>query len=910
MLRIHPSTGAQSAKTYFTQALNRSDYYRTSAAEVSRWQGKAAHLLGIAGEPVTPESFGALAENRDPRSGERLTARDRHDRLSGWDFTFSVPKSASVLSEIRGDTRIRAALIESVAETMAEIEQRVMTRVRRGGASEDRITGNFVYAPFLHDTTRPIDGIPDPHLHCHCYVFNSTLDEVERKYKAAKIRSIKREAAYSEAVFLSRFATKCQALGYRIFRRGKSFELGGVSDSIIRRFSRRTAEIEAMAVQFNIQNPEIKAMLGARTRKRKNQNLSPEQVAAGWRSRLSPSELPELARAREHGGLFPQTVTPADAISHSLNHHLERCSVVATHRLLETALRFAPGQFSPEALNEALHARTDLYRMARDEQVFVTSQEIIVEEQEVIDFARSGVGSCEPLDLGTPWAIQDAKLNRGQRAAVNHVLTSTNRVLLIRGGAGTGKTTLLKEATTALHARGHRVLLLAPTADASRGVLRSEGFVDADTIEKFLGDTIHQMRAAGGVLWIDEAGLVGTRTLRKVFHIAHQLRARVVLMGDPKQHAPQERGDAMRLLIREAGLLPAEVLEVMRQREKYKAMVEAMSAGTIGIALAKLEAMGAIVEAESDIRYPLLARDYADAIQRGRSCLAISPTHYEGGLATDAIRKELKSRELLGGVDHELTRYRDARLTTAEREDFWNYEPGMMVEFHRSVIEDNIGWRPREMFRVVGHDLWGNVVVETTDPNPRSRPLPLNRAGCFKVYHTDRIAVASGDLLRITRNGWTANGKDRLNNGSIVQVAAISPRGDIVLTDRRVISKDFRHFTHGYVSTSHAAQGRTCDVVLLCQSSHSLAAASREQLYVSVSRGREAVRVYTDDKQSLWEAAERLSERLSAAELVADRPNLSPNMQHAVTLQRRRIHERARRSQASARPAARLTHGR
>ena len=78
----------------------------------------------------------------------------------------------------------------------------------------------------------------------------------------------------------------------------------------------------------------------------------------------------------------------------------------------------------------------------------------------------------------------------------------------------------------------------------------------------------------------------------------------------------------------------------------------------------------------------------------------------------------------------------------------------------------------------------------------------------------------------------------------------------------------FGHWTHGYVVTSHAAQGKTVDVVLIAESSRSFPAASREQFYVSVSRGRERALVFTDDVAALHRAVTRSEPRPTATELI------------------------------------------
>jgi len=74
------------------------------------------------------------------------------------------------------------------------------------------------------------------------------------------------------------------------------------------------------------------------------------------------------------------------------------------------------------------------------------------------------------------------------------------------------------------------------------------------------------------------------------------------------------------------------------------------------------------------------------------------------------------------------------------------------------------------------------------------------------------------------------------------------------------------------VVTSHASQGKSVERVLIGQSSQSFPASSREQFYVSVSRGTDQVTVYTDDKEALLEAVSHSDNRLAATELLADRP--------------------------------------
>ena len=60
-------------------------------------------------------------------------------------------------------------------------------------------------------------------------------------------------------------------------------------------------------------------------------------------------------------------------------------------------------------------------------------------------------------------------------------------------------------------------------------MLRVEGFKNADTVEKLLTDAELQHNIHGQVLWIDEAGLLSTPDMKRVFDLAKRQKARVVL---------------------------------------------------------------------------------------------------------------------------------------------------------------------------------------------------------------------------------------------------------------------------------------------------------------------------------------------------------------------------------------------
>lgn len=868
MFRVNPITSAAGAKQYYTQALRREDYYIQGQEIVGHWHGKGAALLRLAGA-VDRERFFALVDNQHPDTGNTLTVRQNDKRRVGYDFTFSAPKSVSILHAMTGDERMVEALRASVLDTMREMEGAMQTQVSRGGKQLPRTTGNMVWADFIHTVGRPVDGVPDPDLHMHCVVFNATYDRKERRWKAGEFHDLKRDAPYYEAVFHAHLAARLRALGFGIERHGKWWDVAGIPRDLIDKFSNRTKEIEAKALALGITDPEAKGALGAKIRQAKRHDLDRATLQAEWEGRLSGADRKVLETVLSGGSSADsggKAITPEAALEHAIAHSFERASVVSDKQLLEAALRRGVGQVAPGAVHNAL-VRSRVLSRTVDGRTLVTTRAVLDEERAMLAFARNGRGSCRSLGGLAAESYHSDRLNAGQNAAVKHVLTTPDRVMIIRGWAGTGKTTLMKEAIRQIEARsGKRVLTFAPSASASRGVLREEaGLSNADTVARLLQDEVMQERLRGQVLWIDEAGLLSVPDMAKVFHLANRLDCRVILSGDSGQHAGVQRGDSLRLLETRAGLRPVEVTEIRRQRGTYREAVKALAGRNLEKGMALLDTLGWIVQEPGDRRHALLVKDYLAALNERKSVLVVSPTHREADEVTRLMREALKATGRIGRHDRTYWTLRNLYWTDAQKADAASYRPGLVVQ----VFQNGKGLVRGERLQVEGTNQQGQVIAVKREGEDVTKRvvLPLDQAARYQVYEIQRLGVAAGDTIRITQNGRTEDGH-AVNNGALYQVKTIAEDGTIVLANDWRLGQDFGHLTHGYVTTSHASQGRTVQRVFLAQGEESFPASFLEQFYVSVSRGTESCRIYTSDTQELLQRVRESGQRTSATELI------------------------------------------
>jgi conjugative relaxase-like TrwC/TraI family protein len=856
MLRVIAS---RNAKEYFKESLSKEDYYTEGQEIRGEWQGIGAERLGLSG-PVDQAAFDALCENRKPGTDERLTQRNKDNRIVGYDFNFHCPKSVSVVYEFTRDERILNAFKLSVNQTMREIETEAKTRVRLKGANEDRTTGNMVWAEFVHFTARPVNGLPDPHLHAHCYAFNTTWDDAEKKWKAAKFRDLKADAPYFEAAFHARFARQLAEIGYRIERTAKGWEIVGVPQRVLDEFSRRTEQVEQKARELGITSAKEKDGLAALTRERKQKHLTKAELRELWGKRISADERATIQNSLSHSLPATERVSEMKAMDFAIQHCYERASIVTNKELLRHALRYGVGDLDVEQTKRQL-LRDEFIQESADGHLWFTTQQVLAEEKRLINFVQDGKGKFQPFRSGA-YEFQNQTLSQEQRHAVLHVLRSVDWVTAIRGGAGTGKTTMMQEAVAAIESGGQKVFTFAPSAEASRGVLRTDaGFVNAETVEALLQSAKLQKHICGQVIWIDEAGLLGARALARVAALAEKQHCRVILSGDTAQHRAVERGDALRILEKHAHLQAAELKEIWRQKaDSQKAVVADLRAGDLERAFTQLDKLGMLRELSPEDRHETLAADYVGAVENGKSALVISPTRIEGERVTTRIRERLKETGKLRGEEREFIQLKNLQWTEAQRSDSLNYHADMVVQFHQNLP----GFRRGERVRVKRRDA---RTVEIERENGEAALLPLDQAARFQVYELRTIALALGDKVRITQNGFTRD-KHRLNNGELREVAGFTSEGDIKLANGWVVSKDYGNLTHGYCVTSYGSQSKSVDCVFIAEGSESFRAVDRQQFYVSVSRFKETLTIYTDDKLELLGAVSKTSERPSATDLV------------------------------------------
>jgi conjugative relaxase-like TrwC/TraI family protein len=609
----------------------------------------------------------------DPESGT-VKKREVSNRRAGYDFTFSAPKSVSLYLAVNEDKVVEQMITEAVDETMAAIEARMETKVRKGYQHDNRLSPNMAYAKFVHRETRPVDGIPDPHYHIHVFSMNATFDAAEKEWKALEVGNTVGDRTFYEAHFHHLLAAKLETSGYGIRRTEHHFELSSVSRELVEKFSRRTKLIEERARErYTVLEAQARALmkstnmafddafahviaeiggdwdkwksdLGARDRESKSsaKYKARQELVTHWQSEMTLVELaslrPECVKGAPCLNLLDAHAAMELAVKHLFEHvSLKRELHIAGMLLRRGIARVSVAQALAWVNSDPLFVRPD------PDGKLLTTREVRDAENKMIRLAAQGQGKHEALGGGKEWVIRHPLVGASeeQNQAVHHVLGSKDFITSFTGPAGAGKTESMTEAVTAIESLSiKRVMILAPSSPSVE-VLRAQGFANADTLQQFLMNKDLQQAAIGQVLWVDEAGFLSVRQMLELEEFAVEQNCRLVVTGDTKQHHSVQRGDALRILERSGVIAQATLTKIHRQRiPELRAAIEDLSKGRTTEGFDKLDKFGAIQEIPDDAgRLSAIAEKQIEALKAQRSSLIIAPTHCECRAIAGAVRR-------------------------------------------------------------------------------------------------------------------------------------------------------------------------------------------------------------------------------------------------------------------------------
>jgi conjugative relaxase-like TrwC/TraI family protein len=678
------------------------DYYFDGSDPDGVWVGSGAAAVGVNGN-VRAAEFRRLLDGCHPATGEPL-GRLAAKRVPGFDLTFSAPKSVSVLYGV-GDPALRAVIRHSHATAVGDALgylEREAAFARRGPGGIVSVRGRgFVGAAFRHRASRA----GDPQLHTHVVIANLVQAEDGRwsALDGRRIYAHAKTAGYLYEARLRAELTRELGLDWTPVRNGIA-DVVGVPANVLRAFSRRRAQIEAELERTGQSGPRAAQTATLQTRRRKEHKATADRLDREWSERAAALGFTRdiirsltgrrLVRecyvealfeelADEHGLTAKRsTFTRRDVIQALCERLPDGAEVAVVERLADRFLA------SPEAVvlaigeraaaRDALLQRDDgrLVRALPDERRYTTAELLRIETY-LLTRARQGrdadAGIARAVALERAVADRPT-LSDEQLEMVRRLTRDGDRVAIVVGPAGTGKTFALDAAREAWELSGTPVVGTAVAWRAARALEEGAG-LPGTSVAALLARLETSMLPRGTVLVVDEAGMIGTRQMVRLHEAVRRAQGKLVLVGDDRQLPEIEAGGAFRAL---RTRLPA--IELRENRRQVAAWerdaLTSLRDGDGHAALERYTAHGRVRTGDGDAVREQLVQDWwraggpdgsvvlayrrddvADLNRRARQLLAAA-----GGLAGPEL--ELGARRFAAG-DRVLLRSSDRRLEVA-----------------------------------------------------------------------------------------------------------------------------------------------------------------------------------------------------------------------------------------------------
>ena len=418
----------------------------------------------------------------------------------------------------------------------------------------------------------------------------------------------------------------------------------------------------------------------------------------------------------------------------------------------------------------------------------------------------------------------------------------------IQGDAGSGKTTMLDTVRTIAEREGYHVHGLAFTGKAAAEMQQASG-IKSQTIESFLAQERNDSACSKQLWTVDEASMLGSKKMSELFKAADKEGAKVLLIGDTKQLQAIEAGNMFAKLQETEAMNTVRMSENIRQKDspEYQATVKDMADKKIATAFEKMEKGDRIHEiADRTERLSTIVRDYT-ARKDHNDNIIVTARNADRTELNQLIRAELKDQGKLAGPEHTFTVRESKHLSPVDKHFAENYQAGDIVISNQHHIIGRAGTEAK----VISSDQQSHsLTVQRKDGKEHS--IDLKEQGQhLSAYIEKQGQFMAGDKLVLLKN-------DRglvVQNGHTGIIQSIEQDGKMVIgmesgKDLKInVNTQYNYIDHGYAVTAYKSQGQTSQHVIY----H--ADTSKEptynEAYVAVSRGKNDMSIYTNDKSEL-----------------------------------------------------------
>jgi len=806
-------------------------YYGTDTG--SYWMGALADDLQITGQPIDEEILKEMLEGTLP---DGTVIQTRSDRRLGEDLTISAPKSLSIAALALGKTELLDDHNYAVTKALEFVQERLVYARRGKDGLEREDAPKVAIAVFRHIDARPVNNVVAPDLHSHCVIANLS-QRADGTWGSIKVDMGERGdlLKLADGIYKAELAERLQARKIALRPSEHGFELASISDEVIRAWSPRKRQIDAMLAQkgkTRSDSTEAERQWANLATREKKQDMPPGEYIALWKKIAHEDGLSvtyDLSLTREQP-------SPEALALNALNHLSEREAVFRIPALEAQALLLGCAYYDRATMERAVQSVVNQYGIALEGDRLTTYQHAARVEY-ILKLAKGASGTAAPLAdqdklpaiLAAQEARQGFQYSQDQREALAKILTSQDAIQCLVGAAGAGKTTAMAGIAQIARDAGVEVVGLAPSHVAKDALAGSLG-IEAETLAKWLQGP--QPAKGPRLIVLDESGMVGMQDMAALFASLGP-QDRLILVGDPKQLSPVAAGTPFADLLADRPDTPT-LGEIRRQRDAEQRRIATLYSQGRG-----QEAAQALLGFAQEVAPEALIQSAASAYlaTNGSKVLLASKN------ATVQALNSTIAQHLHGNrpADTAVATIRKVPMTKAQRERMSSYPVGSVIAKKGEV---------RRIDKVEGEQI--TTQRGETITRPWERGWDLVEAEALDLWAGDPVLAT--DTMTLTVDGKPVT----VRNGSLLTVAGTGPDGGaaLALPDGRVGLTDPRHavpLAYGWARTVHKSQGQTVDHAVVVDDGITGASLG----YVCSSRQRTSLAIFSSDKASL---ADRLAD--------------------------------------------------
>ena len=338
MLHVFKLTADEFAPKYLdgTYVPGRADSY---------WYGALRHKVML---PPLPE-IGSISDLLARHTGGTWTTGGRGVN-PGFNLTFSAPKGLSIAALLSGDARLLDAHEDAVAAALSYIERNLTYRETKARVTSNKPANGILSAVFHRCQSRA----GDPLLHSQALLFGFTQRD-DGVFCALDVTLLYHAKLAFGMVYRSEMARLLSERRIHLAWDGDFCDLEGIPESIKKRFSARSRQIDDLLEKNGIENrntspKHITAVAVATAQRRVNAQQTPFEVLR--RRWIDKWPAGTFLSVQEHAGAIPYAFGAGefDAIMETFEQLAHGRTGIARHILLKELLAANQGYVSVDEI--------------------------------------------------------------------------------------------------------------------------------------------------------------------------------------------------------------------------------------------------------------------------------------------------------------------------------------------------------------------------------------------------------------------------------------------------------------------------------------------------------------------------------------------------------------------------------